>query len=126
MRHLGRFAIMSLVLFSAALARPEDSSLSVVLANDNHPPAGEVAAYSSSAQHDHSMEMGGLVLGITVLPGATPTPLLQKTGNIAAVMNSMGHSDVRTAMTYQHPELNVVRDAINSRHVLRHTTETVN
>jgi integrase len=54
------------------------------------------------------------------------TYALQKTGNIAAVMNSMGHSDVKTAMTYQHPELNVVRDAINSRHILRHTTETGN
>jgi hypothetical protein len=37
----------------------------------------------------------------------------------------MGHSDVKTAMTYQHPELNVVRDAINSRHILRHTAETL-
>jgi integrase len=54
------------------------------------------------------------------------TYVLEKTGNIAAVMNSMGHSDVKTAMTYQHPELKVVRDAINSRHTLRHTAETVN
>ena len=54
------------------------------------------------------------------------TYVLQKTGHIAAVMNSMGHSDVKTAMTYQHPELDVVRDAINSRHILRHTAETVN
>ena len=54
------------------------------------------------------------------------TYVLQKTGNIAAVMNSMGHSDVKTAMTYQQPELNVVRDAINSRHVLRHSAETIN
>ncbi|HEV2731635.1 MAG TPA: hypothetical protein VGV15_16515 [Terriglobales bacterium] len=57
---------------------------------------------------------------------AAGTYVLQKTGNIAAVMNSMGHSDVKTAMTYQHPELNVVRDAINSRHISRHTAETVN
>ena len=49
------------------------------------------------------------------------TYVLQKTGNIAAVMNSMGHSDVKAAMTYQHPEMNVVRDAINSRHILRHS-----
>jgi integrase len=54
------------------------------------------------------------------------TFVLQETGNIAAVMNSMGHSDVKTAMTYQHPELNLVRDAINSRHVLRHSAETIN
>jgi hypothetical protein len=53
------------------------------------------------------------------------TSVLQKTGNIAADMNSMGHSDVKMAMTYQHPELNVVRDAINSRHILQHTAETV-
>jgi hypothetical protein len=44
--------------------------------------------------------------------------LQQKTGNITAVMSSMGHSDVKTAMTYQHPELNVVRDAINSWHIV--------
>jgi site-specific recombinase XerD len=54
------------------------------------------------------------------------TYLLQRTGNIAVVMNTMGHSDVRAAMTYQHPELNVVHDAINSRHILRYTTATVN
>jgi manganese oxidase len=42
MRHLGRFGIMLLVLFSAALARPEDSSLPVVLANNNRTPAGQL------------------------------------------------------------------------------------
>lgn len=39
----------------------------------------------------------------------------EKTGNITAVMNSKGPSAVKRAMTYQHPELNVVRDAINSQ-----------
>jgi FtsP/CotA-like multicopper oxidase with cupredoxin domain len=38
------------------------------------PKEGQVAAYSSSLQHDHSMGMGGLVLGITVLPGPTSRP----------------------------------------------------
>jgi integrase len=52
------------------------------------------------------------------------TYVLQRTGNLAAVMNTMGHSDVKTAMTYQHPELEIVRAAINSRHVLRHSPET--
>lgn len=43
MRHLGRFGIMLLVLFSAALARPaEDSSLPPVMANDNRTPAGQL------------------------------------------------------------------------------------
>jgi len=33
----------------------------------------------------------------------------------AVVMSTIGDSDVKTAMTYQHPELNIVREAINAR-----------
>jgi hypothetical protein len=33
-------------------------------------------------------------------------------------------TDIKIALTYQHPELDIVRDAINSRHTLRHTGET--
>jgi hypothetical protein len=40
--------------------------------------------------------------------------VLRETGNLAAVMKTMGHKDVRTAMRYQHPELDVVRDALNA------------
>ena len=32
-----------------------------------------------------------------------------RTGNLAAVMRTMGHHDVKTAMHYQHPELEIVR-----------------
>lgn len=39
---------------------------------------------------------------------------LQETGNLAAVMKTMGHKDVRTAMRYQHPELDIVREALNA------------
>jgi len=62
------------------------------------------------------------------------TRILQRTGNLAAVMRTMGHRDVKTAMQYQHPELEIVRSAleqdsavenrvcrIDSRHTLRHT-----
>jgi integrase len=42
------------------------------------------------------------------------TRVLQETGNLAAVMKTMGHKDVRTAMRYQHPELEIVREALNS------------
>ncbi len=51
------------------------------------------------------------------------TYLLQSTGNLKAVMDSMGHVDVKTAMKYQHPELEIVRLALNSRHIPRHTGE---
>jgi integrase len=49
------------------------------------------------------------------------TYVMRKTGNLKAVMDTMGHSDVKIAMTYQHPELDIVREAINSRHTFRHT-----
>lgn len=41
------------------------------------------------------------------------TRVLTRTGNLAAVMRTMGHRDVRTAMHYQHPELEVVRAALD-------------
>lgn len=50
--------------------------------------------------------------------------VMRQTGNLKAVMDAMGHSDVKIAMTYQHPELEIVRTVINSRHTLRHTGET--
>jgi integrase len=42
------------------------------------------------------------------------TRVLRKTGNLAAVMKCTGHKDVRTAMRYQHQELDIVRDALNA------------
>ena len=36
-----------------------------------------------------------------------------RTGNLAAVMKTMGHRDVKTAMHYQHPELEIVRAALD-------------
>jgi integrase len=41
------------------------------------------------------------------------TRVLQKTGNLKLVMQTMGHVDVKTAMKYQHPELDIVRSALN-------------
>jgi len=41
------------------------------------------------------------------------TRILKQTGNLAAVMKTMGHKDVKTAMQYQHPELEIVRAALN-------------
>ena len=43
------------------------------------------------------------------------TRILQETGNLAAVMKIMGHKDVKTAMNYQHPELDIVRAALNGK-----------
>ena len=41
------------------------------------------------------------------------TRILKNTGNLAAVMRTMGHKDVKTAMQYQHPELEIVRAALD-------------
>ena len=43
------------------------------------------------------------------------TRVLSNTGNLAAVMRTMGHKDVRAAMQYQHPDLEIVRAALNRR-----------
>ena len=39
------------------------------------------------------------------------------TGNLAMVMNVMGHTDVGSAMRYQHPVLDSVREAIDQRNL---------
>jgi len=41
------------------------------------------------------------------------TLVYQKTGNLAVVMKAMGHADVKSAMQYQHPELDIVRTVLN-------------
>jgi poly-beta-hydroxyalkanoate depolymerase len=39
--------------------------------------------------------------------------MLKSTGYLAAVMKTMGHKDVKTAMRYQHPEIEIVPTALN-------------
>jgi len=56
------------------------------------------------------------------------TAAYEATGNLAMVMKVMGHTDARTAMQYQHPLLDPIREAIdqrNLRHNSRHNEEMV-
>ena len=41
------------------------------------------------------------------------TLITARTGNLKAVMKVMGHKDFKTAMRYQHPEIDIVRAALN-------------
>lgn len=43
--------------------------------------------------------------------------VMSQTGDLKAVMAAMGHADVKSAMVYQHPQLEVVRKAVNARSV---------
>jgi integrase len=45
------------------------------------------------------------------------THALAATGNLAVVMRAMGHSSAQTAMIYQHPNLELVRQAVDARNV---------
>jgi site-specific recombinase XerC len=40
---------------------------------------------------------------------------VEATGNVFAVADAMGHGDLKTRRIYQHPELGVIRDAIDQR-----------
>jgi site-specific recombinase XerD len=51
--------------------------------------------------------------------------LLSKTGNLKAMMDTMGHADVKSAMTYQHPEMELVRASINARDIHGTPTQTL-
>ncbi len=59
------------------------------------------------------------------------THTLAATGNLAVVMRAMGHSSAQTAMLYQHPSMELVRQAIDQRnfdqaerHNSRHNAES--
>ena len=43
------------------------------------------------------------------------THALAATGNLAAVMKALGHSDARTAMIYQHPGIEEIRRAVDQK-----------
>lgn len=55
------------------------------------------------------------------------TNTLAATGNLALLMRAMGHSNAQTAMIYQHPSLELVREAVDSRNLAleRHNHVTV-
>jgi hypothetical protein len=52
--------------------------------------------------------------------------VLSKTGNLKVVMDLMGHRDYRSALHYQHHEVDVARDLLNARHIPRHTVQNDN
>ena len=60
-------------------------------------------------------------LSSTVRATNSGSLVLAKTGNLKAVMNAMGHGDARSAMVYQHPEGEIIRNALNARHIPQHT-----
>jgi integrase len=43
------------------------------------------------------------------------TDVLERTGNLAALMKVLGHADAQTAMKYQHPGLEQIRKAVEER-----------
>jgi len=45
------------------------------------------------------------------------TDVLERTGNLAALMKVLGHADAQTAMKYQHPGLEQIRKAIEERNL---------
>jgi len=47
------------------------------------------------------------------------TEVLGATGNLALIMKAMGHSDAKTAMVYQHPAIETVRQVVDERNISR-------
>ncbi len=47
--------------------------------------------------------------------------VMSRSGNMKVVMDLMGHTDYRSALTYQHHGIEVARGLLNARHIPRHT-----
>jgi len=49
--------------------------------------------------------------------------MLRNSGNMKVVMDMMGQRDYRTALKYQHHEIEVAREVLKARHIPRHTAK---
>jgi integrase len=74
------------------------------------PYVGSVAKHFAEAR-----EKAGLPKDLVLYCGRHDfgTVMTARTGNLKAVMKVMGHQDFKTAMRYQHPEVDIVRAALN-------------
>jgi integrase len=78
--------------------------------NAKVPYLGSIAKHFAQAR-----EKAGLPKNLVLYCGRHDfgTVITARTGNLKAVMKVMGHKDVKTAMRYQHPEVDIVRAALN-------------
>jgi integrase len=77
----------------------------------------KLPSLNSIAKHfAEAREKAGLPKNLVLYCGRHDfgTTITARTGNLKAVMKVMGHKDLETAMRYQHPELDIVRAALNS------------
>ncbi len=75
----------------------------------------KVPYLSSIAKHfAEAREKAGLSKNLVLYCGRHDfgTVITARTGNLKAVMKVMGHKDFKTAMRYQHPEVDIVRAAL--------------
>jgi integrase len=78
--------------------------------NAKLPYLGSIAKHFAEAR-----EKAGLPKDLVLYCGRHDfgTVITARTGNLKAVMKVMGHLDFKTAMRYQHPEVDIVRAALN-------------
>ena len=83
--------------------------------NNNSPATGHITTVSK--QFRRACEFAGLSKWLVLYHArhAFGTYAMAQTKNPALVRDVMGHSDLRTTMIYQHPDLEPLRDAINDR-----------
>lgn len=80
--------------------------------NAKHPHLMSIAKHFAEAR-----EKAGLPKKLVLYCGRHDfgTEITARTGNLKATMKVMGQRDIRTAMKYQHPEVDIVRAAINAK-----------
>ena len=85
------------------------------LALSEHNPRHSIALHSHGLALYIDRAKAGLPKNLVLYCGRHDfgTRVLKKTGNLKPVMQTMGQKDVKTAMKYQHPELDIVRTALN-------------
>lgn len=86
-----------------------------------HSKLGHFSLWAVERQFREARENAGLAeeLVLYCARHTYATDALARTGNVAAVMDSMGHTNAQTTMIYQHQGLDQLRSAINLRNAER-------
>jgi integrase len=124
-RNARRYVPISQRLYSVLKQRCNDESIGWVFPSDSK--VGHLTTVKTS--FDRARKLAGLDMSIVLYSArhTFATNTLAATGNLALLMRTMGHSNAQTAMIYQHPSLELVREAVDSRNLAleRHKHVTV-
>jgi integrase len=108
-----RYAVLSERMIELLRARRGDQAGGWVFPSDSKP--GHLTTVATAFQTARAEAKLSSDIKLYSARHTFATKLLTATGNVSLVMRTLGHSNAQTAMIYQHPNIEDVRQVVNAR-----------